>query len=303
MIGDMLSAVAGAGGWVLRTLPWLERPVFGCLRVSNARPFRSTRFRLFKAWGGGLTGERAVRLTRLAGGVQLAVDVRDWCGITYIEPGAIEPATTAYLLQHVRPDDVFVDAGANVGYMAMQVAERVGPRGAVWCFEPNPRLVGMIEQSIAANQFIGRVHPTQVALVDRDGPDRPFHLSADPANSGLSSLAPDEAHRVAGRMDELPPVNVPVTTFDTFARQREFARLDVIKIDVEGAELLVLEGMRQSITRFRPRFLIVETAIDSPARDLLAELGYRCSMLEPMDGVGRWGNVLFERADSAPVPA
>ena len=97
------------------------------------------------------------------------IDVRDWCGITYIEPRAIEPATTAYLLDHLRPGDVFVDVGANVGYMSLQAAARVGPTGAVWCFEPNPLLNELISESVRRNGFADRFHQVGVALAEADG--------------------------------------------------------------------------------------------------------------------------------------
>jgi hypothetical protein len=68
----------------------------------------------------------------------------------------------------------------------------------------------------------------------------------------------------------------------------------VVKIDVEGAEDLVITGMREALARFRPRFMICETALDSPAASALGRAGYRGRMLEPMHEDGMWGNVLFE---------
>jgi FkbM family methyltransferase len=228
------------------------------------------------------------------------VDVRDWCGITHIEPQAIEPVTTAYLLEHLRPVDVFADIGANVGYMSLQAARRVGPGGAVWAFEPNPRLAGLIRESVRRNQFEGWVHPVEVALAEADDPGRPFYLSAEPTNSGLSSLTPDASHQVAGRMDMITPFTVPVTSLDSFVAERRIERLDAVKIDVEGAEHLVVAGMRASLARLRPRFVICETALDSTAAVVMGQAGYQGRMLEPMAADGGWGNVLFEREEDGP---
>jgi FkbM family methyltransferase len=291
---NLASAAARLGGWVLRAVPPLERPVFGLLRASDARPFRSARFRLFKAWAAGLPAGRAVRLVTLPGGGRMAVDVRDWCGIMFIEPGTIEPATTAGLLDRLRPGDVFVDIGGNVGYMALRAAPRVGPMGAVWCFEPNPRLVALIGESVRHNRFDGWVHPVPVALAEADAPARPFYISEEPTNSGLSSLVPDAPHQEIGRMNMAAPTPVRVAAFDTFAAENRIDRVDVVKIDVEGAEHLVVEGMRGSLARLRPRAIICETGVDSPAARALEELGYRGQMLEAGDPEGRWGNILFE---------
>lgn len=296
----MLDTLARVGGSLLRTFPGLEQPVFGLLRSSDSRAIRSLRFRLFKAWAAGLDGDRAVRCVTLPGGVRLMVDVRDWCGITYIEPRAIEPVTTAYLLEHLRPGDVFADIGTNVGYMSFLAAHHVGPSGAVWSFEPNPRLVGLIQESVRRNRFEGRVYPVAVALAEADDPGRPFYVSDEPTNSGLSSLIPDPDHQTLGRMDMGVPLKVLVTTLDTFAVQRQIERLDAVKIDVEGAEHLVVEGMRESLARLRPRFVICETALDSPAAGALERAGYRGRMLEPMRADGGWGNVLFEPLGKVP---
>lgn len=294
----VLAAVARFGGATLRAAPWLERPAFTLARASDARPFRSARFRLFKAWVSALPAARAVRTIRLPGGVRLVVDVRDWCGITFIEPRAIEPVTTTYLLDHLRPGDVFADIGANVGYMGLQAAARIGGTGTVWCFEPNPRLVDFIKESILVNGFHGRVHVVSIALAEADGPDRPFFISADPANSGLSSLAPDADHKEAGNMGQTAPLSVPVATFDAFAASTRIEKLDAVKIDVEGAEHLVIQGMKSSLARFRPRFIVCETGLDSLAAQALGDLGYCGRMLEAMDGT-EWGNILFQPTEFA----
>jgi FkbM family methyltransferase len=290
----MLAAFSRISGALLREFRGLERPVFGLLRSSNARPIRSLRFRLFKAWGAGLDDDRAIHWATLPGGLRLMVDVRDFFGITYIEPRAIEPLTTNYLLKHLRRGDVFADIGANVGYMTVLAARRVGPDGAVWSFEPNPRLVRLIRETVVRNGFEGWVHPVEIALAEGDDPDRPFYVSRDPTNSGLSSLTPDADHRALGRMDMGAPLRVPVTTLDRFTAERGIERLDAVKIDVEGAEHLVIEGMSQSLARLRPRFVVCETALGSPAVVVLEQSGYRGRMLEPMRADGGWGNMLFE---------
>jgi FkbM family methyltransferase len=296
----MVNTLTGYGGSLLRAFPGLEGPVFGLLRTSDLRPMRSLRFRLFKAWVAGMDGERAIRCVTLPRGVRMMVDVRDWCGITYIEPKAIEPVTTAYLLEHLRPGDVFADIGANVGYMSFLAAQCVGAGGAVWSFEPNPGLNLLIRESIRRNGFEGRVHPIAVALAEADERDRPFYVSGEPTNSGLSSLTPDADHQAAGRMDLGHPILVPVRTLDTFAAEGGIERFDAMKIDVEGAEHLVVSGMKGLLARSLPRFVICETALDSPASEMLCGAGYVRRMLEPMGGDRGWGNVVFERLEQAP---
>jgi FkbM family methyltransferase len=298
----MIQSAVRLGAAVIRRVPRLADLTFRTLRWSDVRLFRSLRFRLFKAWAAGLPADRLVRPVMLPGQVELMVDVRDWCGLLYIEPNAIEPVTTNYLLEALRQGDVFVDIGANVGYMSLLAASRVGPTGRVWCFEPNPRLLPLIAESIRRNHFGERVRSIAVALAEADDPDRPFHLSLDPANSGLSSLAPDAAHIAAGQMAGAPPIRVRAVTFDTFARENEIDRVDGVKIDVEGAEELVLRGMTGALARLRPRFIVCETGLESAAAQLLARSGYRGRMLEPLGESGTWGNVLFQPEGNRPLP-
>jgi len=302
MEGDrtVIDTLTSIGGALLRAFPGLERPVFALLRTSDTRLIRSLRFRLFKAWVADMDSERATRCVTLPHGLRIMVDIRDWCGITYIEPQAIEPVTTAYLLDHLRPGDVFADIGANVGYMSFLAARCVGTGGAVWSFEPNPRLVLMIRESVRRNQFEGRVNPVAVALAEADEPGRPFYVSDEPINSGLSSLTPDAAHQSLGRMSMCNPIRVPVTTLDTFAADQRIERFDAVKIDVEGAEHLVVAGMRGLLAQSHPRFVICETALDSPAAEALGRAGYQRRMLEPMRADGGWGNVVFERLEQVP---
>jgi FkbM family methyltransferase len=293
----MTNAVSGIGGALLRTFPGLEAPVFGLLRTSDLRPIRRLRIRLFKAWVAGIDSERAIRCVTIPCGLRMMVDVRDCCGITFVEPRAIEPLTSAYLRDHLQPGDVFADIGANVGYMSLLAASCVGETGAVWSFEPNPTLALMIRESVRRNQLEGRVHPIAVALAEADGPARPFYISDEPSNSGLSSLVPDADHQVVGRMNMCNPVRVPATTLDTFAADRHIERFDAVKIDVEGAEHLVVAGMSRLLAQSQPRFLICETTLDSPAAHALGRAGHCARMLEPMGADGEWGNLVFERLE------
>jgi len=279
---------------VLRWFPGLARPAFRILKTSDNRIFRSTRFRLFRAWTEGLSEESAVQTAALPNGLRLFVDVRDWCGLLFIEPRAVEPVTTEFLLKNLRKGDTFLDIGANVGYLTMIAADAVGESGTVWCFEPNPKLVSLIAESIRRNHFDTRIRLTPVALSDADHEAQPFYFSNNISNSGLSSLVPSADHILSGQMDAASPTLIRTTSLDQFAASNRIERLDALKIDVEGAEELVINGMRNSLVRLRPRFIICETGLDSPAARQLETLGYERHMLEPMSPDGNWGNILFQ---------
>ena len=147
------------------------------------------------------------------------------------------------------------------GLVASARAARSGPSSRT------PGLLGCSEESVRRNQFDGSgCTRSPVALAEEDDPDRPFYMSDEPTNSGLSSLTPEANHQTLGRMNMCNPMRVAVATFDTFAAEQRIERLDAVKIDVEGAEHLVIAGMRASLIRLRPRFVICETLPRSPAR-------------------------------------
>jgi hypothetical protein len=92
-------------------------------------------------------------------------------------------------------------------------------------------------------------------------------------------------------------LRVPARTLDAVARELSLDRMDLVKIDVEGAELRVLQGMCDVLRRLRPAHLVCETAPGSDVCDFLQGLGYRSRLIEPLHPQHCWGNVAFSRAD------
>lgn len=174
----------------------------------------------------------------------------------------------------VRPGALIVDVGAFLGHFTLIAARRTGSGGRVLAFEPDPRDRPWLERNVAENGFDDRVET--VGLAVSDGPGRlPLYLAEQ--DRSQSSLFPTR--------DGGPPVEVEAVSLDGFLGG---AAPDVIKIDVEGAELRALEGMRRSIARGRP-ILFVEWNPEALRRAgvlpdelprRIEELGYR---VEPID--------------------
>lgn len=150
--------------------------------------------------------------------------------------GRYEEDVTGFLRQVVPENGVVVDAGANIGVLSL-LAARLAPRGRVYAFEPAPRTADYIRANAAANR-VTNIEVEAVALSDHEG-EIEFAVNTEyPAGA---HLAVDEAS-----------ITVPTTTLDAWASRVGLDRLDVLKIDVEGAELLVLAGAAATIARFRP---------------------------------------------------
>lgn len=159
----------------------------------------------------------------------------------------------AVLDQVVRPGMVVVDIGANIGEISMVAANRVGAEGRVVAFEPVALHADRLENHLRRNG-LDWVQVERVALSDHNGELPMFEScgqgSPDDEHSGLNSLY--------GGGDGAPPTDtVRVTTLDDYLQAHPLPRIDVIKVDIEGAELPCLVGARRTLARHLP-YLIIE---------------------------------------------
>jgi FkbM family methyltransferase len=145
----------------------------------------------------------------------------------------IEPGVRAVLRDRLKPGAVAVDAGANIGIHALTMAAAVGPQGHVRCFEPMPHLAVTLERTLRLNGFGDRTRVEQVALADERGEATLYRAEHGPMSS-LYAL-PD------GLGAE--PITVRVVTLDECFPPG--ARVDLVKMDVEGAEPRVWRGLQR----------------------------------------------------------
>ena len=177
-----------------------------------------------------------------------------------------EPEETRAIQGLLRPGDVAVDIGANVGYMTCLMASRVGPGGAVHAFEPEPRHFEALERNVAANG-LGNVFCHRVALSATGGRTS---LYLDPENPGDHTLVP-----LPGRRS----VSVETVSFDDYWRTTGESRpIRLLKLDVQGHETGVVRGMADSLRTGRIDAILVEVwpyrleQAGSSAEELLGSL-------------------------------
>ena len=189
------------------------------------------------------------------------------------------PQEYAAFKRVVSPRMVALDVGANVGAYSMLLGQWVGPAGRVYAFEPAPHAFSGLVRHIHLNDLDDVVRPLAEAVGDRE--TRAEFLVMETA--GESRLAARD-DRPDGRL------TVPVVTIDGFCA-REGIDPDFIKIDVEGWELAVLRGARETIRRRgRDLALFVEMHpsawphIGASRESLLDEL--RAQRLEPVSLTG-----------------
>jgi FkbM family methyltransferase len=187
----------------------------------------------------------------------------------------------AHLLNEIlQPGMTVLDIGANIGEITLLASKRVGMQGQVFAFEPIENIAQQLEHHVNINQF-KKTYIERLALGDVTDNACPIYASCgqitDDDNSGLGSL-------YGGNDGESPVQYIKMTTLDNWIIDHpSIQRIDLIKIDIEGAELACLHGARDTLLRFKPR-LIVEVQDFSASRaghpstkilDFLSELGYR----------------------------
>jgi FkbM family methyltransferase len=205
------------------------------------------------------------------GGVRLDLDLTDDVQrAIYYE--CYETRDRDLILPLVPSGGTCLDVGANVGYYTLHFAKRVGPRGRVFAFEPDPRNAARLRRNIALNGFDSFASVMEAAVSDRDG-RATLHRSED-AHSGWGSLT---AH-----VRETSAVEVPVTTLDSFLRAERLDRVHLLKVDVEGSEIELLRGARRSLESRLIAHLFIEF---NGVRLAERGLGLR-EFLEPLEAAG-----------------
>src|SRR3972149_4029388 len=171
-------------------------------------------------------------------GSKMYVDSRD-TGVApfLLEWGVYEKYETALFKRLVKKGMVVVDIGANIGYYTLLAAHLVGDAGKVFAFEPDPYNFSLLCKNIEVNGY-RNVIPVRKAVFSKSGK---MELFLDKSNLGGHSLS--EAN-----VDTGASITVEVTSLDDYFRNTDY-KIDVIKMDVQGLEMEVLEGMTNTLNQ------------------------------------------------------
>jgi FkbM family methyltransferase len=185
---------------------------------------------------------------------------------TYGEYAEQEVALFARLL---RPGDVAVDAGANIGSLSVAMARQVGPRGCVHAFEPQPHVYRNLVANAALNE-LDQLECWNAAVGEAPGTIELPRMNPDARHSFGSVALNSDRRDAAG--DAARGVPVPMMTVDGL----DLPACRLIKADVEGMEAHVLRGARETIAQHRPLlYLQAELKEGVPALlEEVAALGY-----------------------------
>jgi FkbM family methyltransferase len=188
--------------------------------------------------------------TQVQPGLKMRLDPYDLVSRTILETGVWEPQSLQSVADHLSQNATFIDVGAHIGYYSLRAANWIGQNGHVIAVEPNPQTLPKLRGNIAANDARA-VTVWPVACSDREST---LELYAAPErNTGESSLSKENASQEGSAVTAY---SVRARPLDAIVKESKVDRVDVIKIDVEGAELQVLKGAAQTLTDYRPVLVI-----------------------------------------------
>ena len=162
------------------------------------------------------------------------------------------------LSKYLKEGDVVYDIGANVGFFTIISAKLVGDSGSVYAFEPDPDNIKNLEHNIQLNSF-AQVTVLERA-VSRSTKTGELLLAGHSGSRTLSTTAKSKSQKY----QSCPKIPVQLVAIDDLVAQQIIAPPAVVKIDVEGSELDVLQGMSQTIKKFKP---IILYEIDDPVKE------------------------------------
>ena len=161
--------------------------------------------------------------------------------------GRYEPETTRLFQETIKPGMLVIDIGAHIGYYTLLAAKLSGPTGKVYAFEAERNNHAVLIKNLSINNY-DSVTATQMAVSNKNGVSTLYLTSLDNGRHSLSHHG----------LPERGGASVETTTLDEFLASEGWPTVDLIKIDVEGAEGAVLDGMSRLIEQSTNLKLIVE---------------------------------------------
>ena len=198
-------------------------------------------------------------------------------------PQFFDAAEREFLRGRLSGNFVFIDIGANIGGYSLAMGSLAHPGARILAIEPQPEIFERLMFNIRLNSFSG-IKALNCAVTDKDGD---ITLFVDSSNKGESSV------RIVNSSNAGQPIRVPARSLANIVADEAFERIDAVKLDVEGAEDLILEAyFRQAPAHLWPRLLVIDDAPSRWSMDLPA-LIVRCGYTQVLKT--RY-NVAYERS-------
>lgn len=192
----------------------------------------------------------------------------------FLNGGESSPGVADLYRSVLREGDTAMDIGSHIGEYVWIAADVIGPAGTIHAFEPDRRVYAFLRENVVCLQSRGKpptIITNQVALCDKLGSgELILHEDATDTSLVFGSHA-------------TPRVAVPLATIDSYMRDRELFKLDIVRMNAEGAEASVLRGSHGTMSRGSPRAWIIECHSEhlfGECREILGRYGYHIERYE-----------------------
>jgi FkbM family methyltransferase len=184
-------------------------------------------------------------------GICYHLDLNEGIDFSIYLLGAFERGTQKTLQKLVKPGDVVFDIGANIGAHTLAIAQSVGRFGKVYAFEPADFAFAKLQRNLALNPDLeARTYPQQILLASSSTEEQEQEIYASWPLESDAVLHPKHCGRLVSAK------RATVETLDNFINRRGITSLDLIKMDVDGHELSVLQGARETLGQFQPTMVM-----------------------------------------------
>lgn len=210
---------------------------------------------------------------------KMLLNIREFIQNTIYNYGYYEEKETRFLSQQIQLGQTVFDLGANVGYYTLMFARRVGNSGIVHCFEPDRKNFRQLVDNIYLNQ-LSNVVANQVAVSNANGYMTLYSNSDE--NGGMKSIVQQFEH-VYDRE------KVETICLDDYVKQNAIDKVDFIKVDIEGAEMLAFQGAEHLLSSSKAPDIMLEINpiclsrlgfSDIELQKLLIDYGYKIYLIE-----------------------
>jgi FkbM family methyltransferase len=214
-------------------LPFFRKRWFGIVR------YLMTKTNLLKG---------VVTTSRFDRDLKVKLNLEDWIMVQIFFLGIYESEKeeTAFWQHLIQPGNNVVDIGGHIGYYSLMASKRAGETGKVIAFEPVKRTHKRFTENIALNN-VTNIELQHQALFNSTE-ELEIYVGSD-VNWGMSSF---KQHEDSDGKTE----RIKAEPFDEFVKRHPLEKIDVIKMDAEGSEPYILEGMKESLEKFKPMLLI-----------------------------------------------
>lgn len=241
-------AIQASRQTILEELAFENAQFEATLRETVARLDRVEQYALLSARRAAIHCEPGTILVKTPAGFVLCSDSDHALLAALLENGELEPGTSRLLEQFLEPGDVFVDVGANIGLVSLAAARAMQETGKIFAFEPFPGTRARMERSLWINGLSHMAKVCEAAVSNRNGRSTLFlgRTSGHHSIFALDEAGTDYEHQI----------EVELVTLDSALPPDQ--AITLIKIDVEGAELEVVEGATSTLQRNKDVALIAE---------------------------------------------